>query len=88
MLFAVEDSGIQRQLDIVYEELRELQLLNELLLVQPVLRTAAGDWLVRQEGWIRRRIAFLETLGSTAARLCNEAQADLYELTLQWKDME
>ena len=60
MLFQVNDAGLQRQMDIVQEELREIRLLQELFTDRLAMCVPNGSaWLQRQEKQIKKRIAFL-----------------------------
>ena len=76
MLFQVNDAGLQRQMDIVQEELREIRLLQELF-------PNGNAWLQRQEKQIKKRIAFLERLREVAVRLHTEVEKDMDAVTEQ-----
>ncbi len=84
MLFQVNDAGLQRQMDIVQEELREIRLLQELFADRLAMCVPNGSaWLQRQEKQIKKRIAFLERLREVAVRLHTEVEKDMDAVTEQ-----
>ena len=81
MLFEVKDTGLQRQIDLAYEELREVSLLEELLCARPaVLPSCGSEYLQQEEKNIRKRISFLESLKETASSLKAEVGKDMDEV--------
>ena len=84
MLFQVNDAGLQRQMDIVQEELREIRLLQELFTDRLAMCVPNGSsWLQRQEKQIKKRIAFLEGLRAAATRLHAEVGKNMDVVTEQ-----
>ena len=84
MLFQVNDAGLQRQMDIVQEELREIRLLQELFTDRLAMCVPNGSaWLQRQEKQIKKRIAFLERLREVAVSLHTEVEKDMDAVTEQ-----
>ena len=84
MLFQVNDAGLQRQMDIVQEELREIRLLQELFTDRLAMCVPNGsDWLQRQEKQIKKRIALLERLKEGAVRQHTEVEKDMDAVTEQ-----
>lgn len=84
MLFQVNDAGLQRQMDIAQEELREIRLLQELFTEPLAMCVPNGStWLQRQEKQIKKRIAFLERLRGVAVRLHTEVEKDMDAVTEQ-----
>ena len=84
MLFQVNDAGLQRQMDIVQEELREIRLLQELFTDRLSMCVPNGRaWLQRQEKQIKKRIAFLEGLRAAATRLHAEVGKNMDVVTEQ-----
>ena len=84
MLFQVNDAGLQRQMDIAQEELREIRLLQELFTEPLAMCVPSGStWLQWQEKQIKKRIAFLERLRGVAVRLRTEVEKDMDAVTEQ-----
>ena len=84
MLFQVNDAGLQRQMDIVQEELREIRLLQDLFTDPLTICVPDGStWLQRQEKQIKKRIAFLEGLRAAATRLHAEVGKNMDVVTEQ-----
>lgn len=81
MLFEVKDTGLQRQIDLVREELREVSLMEELLSAQPgALPSCCAEYLQQEEKNIRKRISFLESLRERAVSLRAEVGKDMDEV--------
>ena len=82
MLFQVNDAGLQHQMDIAQEELREIRLLQELFAEPLAMCVPNGNaWLQRQERQIKKRIAFLEGLRAAAVRLHAEVEKNMDAVT-------
>ncbi len=81
MLFEVKDAGLQRQIDLVYEELREVSFMEELLSARSATLLACGaEYLQQEEKNIRKRISFLESLRTRAISLQTEVGKDMDEV--------
>lgn len=81
MLFKVQDTGLQWQIDLVYEELREVSLMEKLLCAWPAALLSYGsEYLQQEEMNIRKRISFLESLRAKAASLQTEVGNDMDEV--------
>ncbi len=81
MLFEVKDTGLQRQIDLVCEELREVSIMEELLFSRPeVMLSCCAEYLQQEEKNIRKRISFLESLRARAALLQAEVGKDMDEV--------
>ena len=84
MLFQVNDAGLQRQMDIVQEELREIRLLQELFTDRLAMCVPNGSaWLQRQEKQIKKCIAFPEGLRAAATSLHAEVGKNMDVVTEQ-----
>ena len=89
MRLEIEDSKLQRQMDLVQEELREIQLIKELFFIQPTLQTVDGTaYLLWQEKQIRRRISFLESVHIIADQLHTEVGKEMELLLSDLKELE
>ena len=89
MRLEIEDSKLQRQTDLVQEELREVQLIKELFSIQPTLQTADGTaYLLWQEKQIRRRGSFLESVHIIADQLHTEVGKEMVLLVSDLKELE
>lgn len=79
MLFEVKDTGLQRQIDIVCEELREVSfMMEELFSALPATLPSCGaEYLQQEEKNIRKRISFLESLRARAVLLQTEVGKDM-----------
>ena len=89
MRLEIEDSKLQRQMDLVQEELREIQLIKELFFIQPTLQTVDGTAnLLWQEKQIRRRISFLESVHIIADQLHTEVGKEMELLLSDLKELE
>ncbi len=89
MLFRVDDAGLQRQMDVVQEELREVRLLKELFSGPLTVCVPDGSaCLLRQEKQIQRRISFLEKLRASAVRLHAEVEKDMDAVTEQMRSIK
>lgn len=78
MLFEVKDTGLQRQIDIVCEELREVSFMEELFSALPATLPSCGaEYLQQEEKNIRKRISFLESLRARAVLLQTEVGKDM-----------
>lgn len=89
MRLEIEDSKLQRQMDLVQEELREIQLIKELFFIQSTLQTVDGTaYLLWQEKQIRRRISFLESVHIIADQLHTEVGKEMELLLSDLKELE
>ena len=89
MRLEIEDSKLQRQMDLVQEELREIQLIKDLFFIQPTLQTVDGTaYLLWQEKQIRRRISFLESVHIIADQLHTEVGKEMELLLSDLKELE
>lgn len=81
MLFEVKDAGLQRQIDLACEELREVSFMKELLSARPAtLPSCSLEYLQQEEKSIRKRISFLESLRARAISLQAEVGKDMDEV--------
>ena len=89
MRLEIEDSKLQRQMDLVQEELREIQLIKELFFIQPTLQTVDGNaYLLWHDKQIRRRISFLESVHIIADQLHTEVGKEMELLLSDLKELE
>ena len=81
MLFEVKDAGLQRQIDLACEELREVSFMEELLSARSeTLPSCGAEYLQQEEKSIRKRISFLESLRARAISLQAEVGKDMDEV--------
>lgn len=81
MLFEVKDAGLQRQIDLACEELREVSFMEELLSARSETLPSCGvEYLQQEEKNIRKRISFLESLRARAISLQTEVGKDMDEV--------
>ena len=72
---------MQRQIDLVYEELRVVSLMEDLLSNWPAALSSYGsEYLQQEEKNIRKRISFLESLREKVSSLQAEVGNDMDEV--------
>lgn len=82
MLFQIEDSRLQRQMDLVREEQTQVRLLRQLLDGQEMLSEKPGRILERLEAQTRKRLQFLEDTRAACLQLQADVDRTLDRLTL------
>lgn len=73
MLFQIEDSRLQQQMDLVCQEQSELRALQEMLSGREMLARKPARILERLEKQIRSRLQFLENTQAA----CRQLQSDV-----------